>query len=628
MQPPSISDMKPRPARRIIGRLFKALGVLFVVAGIGVWWNRSVLMEWVFMRFVDGTALVSPSFSGLRFGFDHATVAQFSGGIETGSGLLTAQLQEISIRYDLRIPKVAAIDIAHAQLHFAPHAAVASTPASNRPFGTLAYPLESVNIADLAVSVETIWGLVALTGRADITRTAPNWLQAHFEATDKSLILELSPGLRTAKILAKQPSGAAVFELAVEPLDNPHKKAHLRTEIGDLAKWLNTSALLPQTLRATFAPATQNPITQGLAAAQLEATLETSDNFASLQAQAFLARDQRNLAKLDVDMATSGVFGAQAKLDMTAVEMLGLLQPWQPEATRAWQLASGQVQGTLNARWQGKKLLSGTAHVSASDLAVSAGAVQAKQARITMASEDLRQLSVAVFVDMPALALGKQLAVRDLNIKARYHDDKLTVERSVGAMFGGELAVLPATFDLKQRPVLLTLQVHGVDLAQLLATLDYPKLSGSGTVNGDLPLSITDQSIELQDGTVVGISPGVLRYQGPVADKENIAFKALRNLAYQSLNAKLNYHPNGDYQMALRMEGRNPEVLQGHPLAFNLNLSGQLPDLLKRGLLAGDFEQAILKEAQSQPVPTDNTVTSPLGAHQPTKPPPAVRRQQ
>lgn len=621
--------MKTKPARRIIGRLFKVLGALFVVAGIGVWWNRSALMEWVLMRFVDRTALVSPTFSGLQFGFDHASVARFSGGIETGSGLLTAQLQDVSVRYDLRIPKIAAIDIAHAQLRFAPRAAVSSaTPASNTPFGTLAYPLERLSIADLAFSVDTVWGLAHLKGRADITRTPPNLLQGHFEATDKSLTLELSPGLRTAKILAQQPTGAAVFELLVEHLDKPYKKAHVQAEVGDLAQWLNTSALLPQPLRAIFAPATQNPITQGLASAQVQATLETADNFATLQAHAFLARDQRNLVRLDAAMANSGVFDVQAKLQMTALEMLGLLQPWQPGFTRAWQLAGGQVQGTLNGRWQGKKLLSGAAQATAFDVAVVAGAVQAKQVRVTMASEDLRQLAVAVFVDMPALALGKKLAVRDLNIKARYHDDKLTVERSVGAMFGGELAVLPATFDLKQRPVLLTLQVHGVDLAQLLATLDYPKLSGNGTVNGDLPLSITDQSIELQDGTVVGISPGVLRYQGPVADKENIAFKALRNLAYQSLNAKLNYHPNGDYQMALRMEGRNPEVLQGHALAFNLNLSGQLPDLLKRGLLAGDFERAILKEAQSPPAPTDNTVKSPLGAHQPTKPPPAVRRQQ
>jgi hypothetical protein len=131
----------------------------------------------------------------------------------------------------------------------------------------------------------------------------------------------------------------------------------------------------------------------------------------------------------------------------------------------------------------------------------------------------------------------------------------------------------------------------------------------------------------LLDGTLIGTRPGVLRYQGPIADKENMAFRALRNLEYHRLNAKVNYHPNGDYHLDLRLEGSNPEVLSGHALAFNLKLSGQLPELLRKGIMAGNFEQAILKEAKGQASPSTKTEKPPLGDHQPT-PPAAVRRQQ
>ena len=93
--------------------------------------------------------------------------------------------------------------------------------------------------------------------------------------------------------------------------------------------------------------------------------------------------------------------------------------------------------------------------------------------------------------------------------------------------------------------------------------------------------------------------PGVLHYHGPVADQENIAFKALRNLRYHSLQGKLNYKPDGEYKLGLRLEGKNPELFSGHAVAFNLNLSGQLPALLQKGILAGDFDRPILEQVKS-----------------------------
>ncbi|MDD5126305.1 YdbH domain-containing protein, partial [Methylovulum sp.] len=98
-----------------------------------------------------------------------------------------------------------------------------------------------------------------------------------------------------------------------------------------------------------------------------------------------------------------------------------------------------------------------------------------------------------------------------------------------------------------------------------------------------------------------------------------------------SLQAKVNYRPNGDYHLGLRMEGGNPEVLSGHPLAFNLNLSGHLPELLQRGFMAGDFERVILEEAKPKPAKTKKSakplLNPPVGEQQP-KPPPADRRSQ
>lgn len=583
------------------------------------------MMQWVLLRFLEQSPiLLSPTLSGLRFGFDQAEVADMSGGIDTGSGLLSAQLHNVTISYDLRIPKVSAISVSDAKLAFAYHAVDKSPVISDTPFGTLAYPLERLQIANLDVTTTTEWGVSQFVGQADIIRADTHLLQAHLQAVDQSFMIDLDSGFRTAKIIAKQTTGGKVFELDAEHLDQADKQAHLHAEVGALGQWLNTSVLIPEKIRASISTSTKPWITPELALGQLDANLQTPDNFATVKGQAFLTRDSRYLARLDAGMA-KGIVNAHAELDMTAIEMRGLLQPWQPELTREWQLTSGQVQGTLQLRWQAQRPISGVIHANAFDLAVTAGSVQIKQGTVNIDIVDLNRSVIALSARLPTLELGKKLAVRDLAIKANFHDGQLSVERSGGAMFGGQLSVLPATFDLKKRPLLLTLQLDHVDLAQLLATLDYENLSGNGTVNGELPLSISEKSVELLDGTLIGTRPGVLRYQGPITDKENVAFRALRNLEYHRLNAKVNYHPNGDYHLDLHLEGSNPEVLSGHALAFNLKLSGQLPELLRKGIMAENFEQAILKEAKDQPPP--KTEKPPLGDHQP-KPPAAVRRQQ
>ncbi len=578
------------------------------------------MMQWVLLRFLEQTPVLSPTLSGLRFGFNQAEVADMSGSIETEAGVLSAQLHDVTISYDLRTPKVSAISVSDAKLAFSYHAVDKSHATSGTPFGTLTYPLERLQIASLDLTTTSEWGVSHFIGQTDISRADTQLLQAHLQTADQSLAIDLEPGFRTAKIVAKLTSGGKVFELVAEHLDQADKQARLRAEVGALGQWLNTSLLIPEKIRANIGTATKFWETPELTLSQLDANLQTAGNFATVKAQALVTRDSRNLVKVDADMA-KGIINTNAKLEMTAMALRGLLQPWQPEVAHEWQLSSGQVQGTLQLRWQMPQLIAGAIHAKVFDLAVTAEPLQIRQGTVNVDIADLTHPAIALSATLPTLALAKKLAVQDVAIKANFHDGQVSVEHCGGTILGGQLRVLPVMFDLKKRPLLLTLQLDNVDLEQLLATLDYDKLSGSGTVNGVLPLSISENSFELLDGTLIGRQPGILRYQGPIADKENLAFRALRNLQYHLLSTQFNYHPNGDYHLDLRLEGSNPEVLSGHALAFNLKLSGQLPELLQKG----NFEQAILKVVKVQAAA--KTEKLPLGDHQP-KPPPAVRRPQ
>ncbi len=632
MKPSATSENRSQKTHGFGFRLFTAFLIVLVVLGIGVWWKRSIMMQWVLQRFLDRTSLVSPRISGLQFGFDQAMLSEMEFGIDTGVGRLSAKLAEVGVGYDFRIPKVKTIVVAHAQLKLGYQAAgVAGAKGGGAPFGTLAYPLERLTIENLDFEFDTPWGISRFIGRAEISRDTANLLEAKFEDAKKSFRMEFGPGFRTAKVVAEKTPGNKVFELTADHLDQADRQARLRAGIGALGEWLSTSVLMPETLRAKIAPSVATWIKPNVASVQLDFSTGTADKFHILQGRALLTRDGQYLAGSDLSLTKLGAVDLNAHLDMAVVDLLELVQPWLPEMARAWRFTAGKVQGTSQLRWQDQRLVSGVAHLNAFDVALVAGTVHAVHASINVDMADLSRASLALSGDIPELGFGKEMLARNLYVKAAFQDNQLKLERGVGSMFGGQLEILPTTIDLKQRPILLTLRIRDVDLSQLLATLHYKDLSVSGIVSGELPLRVTGKTVELQDGLLIGARPGVLRYQGPVADKENLAFRALRNLEYHSLQAKVNYQPNGGYHLGLRLEGSNPEVLSGHPIAFNLNLSGQLPELLKKGMMAGDFERAIL-DAASTASATTNKSTKPLlkppvGTHQP-KPPLADRRSQ
>ena len=611
-------------------RITVACLLLVLIIAAAVWWNRAAMMQVALQRFLAKTSLLNPKISGVQFGFTQVELATMEFGIETGVGRLLFKTEDISVNYDLSIPKVDSIAIGHAQLKLDKQSEGKSTNNNGAALTTKAIPLDRLTVEKLDFEFNTPYGLTRYAGRAEIYRGTADTLAAKLQDAQHTIRIEFAPNFQAAKIIVEQTAGGKILELNAQQLDQPNQQADLHGNVGAFDDWLKTSSLVPETFKFTLATSVSPWLTPSIKSMQVDITTKTPDNFNTLQGKALLTRENRYPASATLSMAKAGKLDVDVQLDMTSSEALELAQPWLPQALRDWQITSANVRGAIALRWQSQRFTSGMLHLTASDVAITAGSTTLKHGNIDLDMPDLTNRLIKFSADVPVLEIGKIVA-HDLIVRAVYLAPELMLEQTALSIYDGSLAILPITVNLDQRPLILTLQLQNVDLAKLLATLDYQELSATGTINGELPIKISPDAIELQDGMLTGTRPGVLRYQGPVADNENIAFKALRNLNYHSLQAKVNYQTNGDYHLGLRLEGSNPEVLSGHPLAFNLNLNGQLPELLKRGFLAGDLERIILEEAKTQPLPVKKTAQplpkTPIGDHQP-KSPSANRRSQ
>ncbi|QPK62826.1 YdbH domain-containing protein [Methylomonas sp. LL1] len=593
-----MSDQRRIPSSRL--RLFAVFLSVLLVAGLGIWWGRGMLMQWGVRQLLQRLPLLEPVASGIGFDFDQARLEHIQFGLNTAAGPATVRLQEVWANYNLRASKLDSIRVAQAQLRFA-YQPSDQAAGNDQPTSTVALiPLQRITIDSLDLQIETPQGAIVFNGSAELDFAPEKPIRAIFQDTQQTIRLELAPDLRGVKLQVEQAAGGNIFELNYQQLDQLEHRAHLSADAGLLLKWLTTSSLMPAQLKQNMAASSAVQANPNITAIKLSLSAESHDKLEHLHGRLMLTRDGGYLSSADLALNTATTrLDLDGHLDLSASEAIELARPWLPETMNDWRFSTGHLMGTLHLGWRPQSAPTGSAYLTAYQLGLSVGAIRADEGHIQLDIQDLAHLSMTLSMEVAKLALGEKTTVRDLMVKARYQQNLLTLERATLPLFGGRLEVLPQIVNIDQLPVNLTLGVHNIDLSQLLDSFNYPALSGTGTISGKLPLRLGPDTIEVSEGELTATEPGVLRYQGPATDDESIAFNALRNMLYHSLQAKVNYRPNGEYRIGLRLEGKNPQVLSGHPIAFNLNLSGQLPELLQKGILAGNFDQPVLDQVKN-----------------------------
>ncbi|RDD63864.1 intermembrane phospholipid transport protein YdbH family protein [Ferruginivarius sediminum] len=133
-----------------------------------------------------------------------------------------------------------------------------------------------------------------------------------------------------------------------------------------------------------------------------------------------------------------------------------------------------------------------------------------------------------------------------------------------------------------------TVHVRGLSLRKLFEELDVEGLSAEGVLSGQIPLRFGGNGFVVDQGQISAESDGVIRVQIQSAkqalagrgEQVQLMMRALENFQYKELKATLNRPSDGDLELGIVMEGRNPDVLDGYPFRFNINLTGDIEPLL------------------------------------------------
>ncbi len=250
------------------------------------------------------------------------------------------------------------------------------------------------------------------------------------------------------------------------------------------------------------------------------------------------------------------------------------------------------------------------ASVRLSNLEGSYGSLQVNGLSARIVLDDLLALSskTASVITVEGLDLG--FPVRKLRFNVQPLSNKegflgFVISDASARLLGGRVALRRMVW-LPGQKSQFNVDVNAIDLREILALEQRPELSGSGIIDGRIPITLSGGAISVTAGGLQSRQPGgVISYRHTDANSLakthaglGLALKALEDFRYDSLRAKVDYSPDGELILALSIVGYNPDFENGRQINLNINIEQNVRSLLQSLQLADELTDKIDQRVQ------------------------------
>lgn len=177
------------------------------------------------------------------------------------------------------------------------------------------------------------------------------------------------------------------------------------------------------------------------------------------------------------------------------------------------------------------------------------------------------------------------------NIAWQYSFDSQTTQMQVdnlsSELLGGNVLIEHMDFQADREQNEIPVVISNLDLNSIVSLADYPELVVDGLISGYLPLVLNGNNIILNEGLVGALKPGgSIRYtparETPSSNPSiQLVNDALSNYQYETMNTEIFYDESGELRMEVQLRGSNPEMNDGQAINLNVNITDNIPTLLR-----------------------------------------------
>ncbi|MBK1668091.1 hypothetical protein CKO28_08580 [Rhodovibrio sodomensis] len=164
----------------------------------------------------------------------------------------------------------------------------------------------------------------------------------------------------------------------------------------------------------------------------------------------------------------------------------------------------------------------------------------------------------------------------------------LRLARAGGTLAGGDVFVRDAELRLGAKTNRVTVQVRDVSMSKLVGLLEVEGLRADGTLAGEIPLRFGPGGLQIDRGKLAAVDNGRIQLEFGAAQDTlagqgqsvGLMVRALQDFHYDVLSLTVTRPKTGNLALGITMQGNNPDVLDGYPFKFNIDLTGDLEPIL------------------------------------------------
>ena len=196
------------------------------------------------------------------------------------------------------------------------------------------------------------------------------------------------------------------------------------------------------------------------------------------------------------------------------------------------------------------------------------------------------------------------------NISLQYEVDtsqtQLTIRDVEANLFGGRVHSTGLIFDWSAASNSVTIDVERIDISRMLALAAYDSIKATGFVSGTIPITLTGTKPSVGAGRLQVEAPGGAIHYSPEGGMKtgnaslDLVNQALSNYQYSLMETEVEYLPSGELELGVKLQGRNPDLNDGQRINLNLNISDNIPMLLRSLQSGRSIAEAVERELRAR----------------------------
>ncbi|HEY7864979.1 MAG TPA: YdbH domain-containing protein, partial [Psychromonas sp.] len=261
-------------------------------------------------------------------------------------------------------------------------------------------------------------------------------------------------------------------------------------------------------------------------------------------------------------------------------------------AVRDWTVAKGTINYQLNAKYnlqtktgyvksllkgqdlkgqKGTILFDGLGFNSDTDFEVQNENIHIKQGKQQLVLDNL-------FVGVP---------IQAMQINAHSRAGITVIDNFNALLLGGEVSFE----NLKIQPQNgSSINLSGLSLSEIIKYSAYPAITAKGLLDGVLPLTLTSQGVNIEQGVIFARAPGgyikipqddVVKKLASTHPAFAFTLRLLSNFQFDSLQGRIGYTADGEVDINAEIHGMNPDVSGKKPVKFNYTHTENILRLLE-----------------------------------------------